>query len=114
MPKHIELKYLHLQGPVESGVITVDKIGTQNNASAILTKFTPQSTLSKHFSKVGLAETGIDEVSIQHLKANLKISAISSSTAEIDVRTPRSRKKMRDDSTAVSSQETPERSEETQ
>eukprot|EP00971_Amphidinium_carterae_P066227 1311592-Amphidinium_carterae.1 len=66
--KHIELKYLHLQD--------------------IPTKFMPQSTLSKHFGKVGLAETSNDEVSIQHLKAKLKISAISSSTAEMDVRTP--------------------------
>eukprot|EP00971_Amphidinium_carterae_P103625 2051667-Amphidinium_carterae.1 len=82
--KHIELKYLHLQGLVESVVITVHKIGTQNNASDILTKFMPQSTLSKHFGEVGLAETGIDEVSIQHLKETLKINAISSSTAEMD------------------------------
>eukprot|EP00971_Amphidinium_carterae_P223393 4432450-Amphidinium_carterae.1 len=95
--KHIELRYLH-----------------QNNASDILTKFMPQSTLSKHFCKVGLAETGIDEVSIQHLKTKLKTSAMSSSTKEIDVRTPRSTRKLGDDSIAVSSQETPERSEETQ
>eukprot|EP00971_Amphidinium_carterae_P080512 1593140-Amphidinium_carterae.1 len=86
--KHIELKYLHLQGSVESGVITVHKIGTQNNASDNLTKFMPHSTLSKHFSKVGLAEASTDEVSIQHLNAKLKINAISSSTAEMDVRTP--------------------------
>eukprot|EP00971_Amphidinium_carterae_P185330 3679791-Amphidinium_carterae.1 len=63
--KHIELKYPHLQGLVESGVIIVHKIGTQNNPSDILTKFMPQSVLSKHFNKVGVAETGIDEVSIQ-------------------------------------------------
>eukprot|EP00971_Amphidinium_carterae_P127209 2520889-Amphidinium_carterae.1 len=49
--KHIELRHLHLQGLVESGVITVHKIGTQNNPSDILTKFMPQSVLSKHFNK---------------------------------------------------------------
>eukprot|EP00971_Amphidinium_carterae_P092642 1835003-Amphidinium_carterae.1 len=55
----------------------------------------PQSILSKHFSKVGLAEIGIDEVSIQHLRMKLKISAISiSSIADMDVRTPKARKKM--------------------
>eukprot|EP00971_Amphidinium_carterae_P151964 3011714-Amphidinium_carterae.1 len=59
--KHIELRYLHLQGLVESGVITIHKIGTQNNPSDIFTKFMPQSLLNKHFNKVGIAETGIDE-----------------------------------------------------
>eukprot|EP00971_Amphidinium_carterae_P349847 6491257-Amphidinium_carterae.3 len=116
--KHIELRYLHLQGLVESrviksGVITVHKIGTQNNPSDILTKFMPQSVLSKHFSKIGIAETGIDEVSTQHLKEKLKISAISSSTAEMDLLTPKSRRRRRmgHDSVGVSSQDTPERSE---
>eukprot|EP00971_Amphidinium_carterae_P344976 6485681-Amphidinium_carterae.1 len=110
--KHIELKYLHLQGLVESRsrVITVHKIGTQSNPSDVLTNFMPQSVLSKHFSKIGVAKTGIDEVSIQHLKEKLKTNAISNSTAEIDVRTPKSRK-MGDDSVGVSSQDTPERSE---
>eukprot|EP00971_Amphidinium_carterae_P162144 3214134-Amphidinium_carterae.2 len=95
------------QGLVESGVITVHKLGTQNNPSDILAKFMPQSTLSKHFSKVGLAEISTDEVSIQHLR----VSAISSSsTAELDVRNPKS-SKFKYYSVAVSSQETPERSE---
>eukprot|EP00971_Amphidinium_carterae_P102867 2036243-Amphidinium_carterae.2 len=60
----------------------------------------------KHFNKVGIAETGIDEVSIQHLKEKLKIGAVSSSTSELDVRTPKSRGKMTDDSLGVSCQET--------
>eukprot|EP00971_Amphidinium_carterae_P085477 1691085-Amphidinium_carterae.1 len=64
----------------------------------------PQSVLSKHFNKVGIAETGIDEVSIQHFKQKLKISAISSSTEEVYVRTPKSRRKMKDNSPGVSSQ----------
>eukprot|EP00971_Amphidinium_carterae_P261257 5182928-Amphidinium_carterae.1 len=49
------------QGLVESGVITVHKISTLNNRSDVLTKFMPQSVLSKHFNKIGIAETGIDE-----------------------------------------------------
>eukprot|EP00971_Amphidinium_carterae_P004368 87407-Amphidinium_carterae.2 len=95
---------LHVHTDSASGKamrLTVHKIGTQNNSVDILTKFMPQSTLSKHFSKVGLAEIGIDEVSIQHLRTELKISATSSSsTADVDVRTPKS--------------ETPERSQQTQ
>eukprot|EP00971_Amphidinium_carterae_P108906 2156641-Amphidinium_carterae.1 len=87
--KQIELRYLHLQGLVKSGVITEHKIGTQNNPSDIVTKFMPQSTLSKHFRKVGLAEIDIGEVSIQHLRV-------------------KPRKRMEDDSAPVSSQETPE------
>eukprot|EP00971_Amphidinium_carterae_P206308 4093888-Amphidinium_carterae.1 len=71
----------------------------------------PQSVLGKHFSKIGVAKTGIDEVSIQHLKEKLKINAINSSTVEMDVRTPKSRRRMGDDSAGVSSQDTPERSE---
>eukprot|EP00971_Amphidinium_carterae_P117601 2329880-Amphidinium_carterae.2 len=35
-----------------------------------------QESSQCNFSKVGLAEIGIDEVSIQHLKTKLKISAI--------------------------------------
>eukprot|EP00971_Amphidinium_carterae_P197612 3922073-Amphidinium_carterae.1 len=101
--KDIEFRYLHFQRLVASGVITVHKIGNNNNPSDILAKFMTQSVLSRHFIKIGVAETGIDEVSIQHLKEKLKISAISSSTAEMDVRTPKSRRRMKDDSVGVSS-----------
>eukprot|EP00971_Amphidinium_carterae_P008830 174222-Amphidinium_carterae.1 len=101
--KHIELRYLHLQGLVESGVITVHKIGTFNNPSDIFTKFMPQASLIRHVSKVGIAEVGIDEVSIHHLRVKLNVNALSSSsTADIDVRTPKSRKKCKDDSVGVS------------
>eukprot|EP00971_Amphidinium_carterae_P269928 5354941-Amphidinium_carterae.1 len=62
----------------------------------------PRSVISKHFIKIGIAETSVDEVSIQHLKEKLKINAISSSTAEMDVRTPKSRRRMGDDSVGVS------------
>eukprot|EP00971_Amphidinium_carterae_P216375 4294973-Amphidinium_carterae.2 len=82
--KHIELRYLHLQGLVESGVNTVYQIGTLNNPSNILTKFMPQASLTKHFSKVGIAEVGIDEVSIL--------------TSGPSSRTPKSKKKCKDDS----------------
>eukprot|EP00971_Amphidinium_carterae_P044762 880512-Amphidinium_carterae.1 len=104
--KHIELRYLHLQGLVESGVITVHKISTLCNMSDVLTKFMPQFTLSKHFNKIGIAETGIDEVSIQQIRQKLKVSAITcSSTPEVDPRSPpKSRKKSQKDSGASSSQ----------
>eukprot|EP00971_Amphidinium_carterae_P223684 4438370-Amphidinium_carterae.1 len=61
-PKHMGLRYIHLQDLVESRVITVHNIGTLNNPSDIFTKFMPQSTLTKHFSKVGIAEVALDEV----------------------------------------------------
>eukprot|EP00971_Amphidinium_carterae_P349203 6490894-Amphidinium_carterae.3 len=106
--------HLHTDSASESGVITVHKIGTLNNPSDIVTKFMPQASLTKHFSKVGIAEVGIDEVSIHHLRVKLKVNALSSSpTADIDVRSPKSRKKCKDDSVGVSSQETPERAENT-
>eukprot|EP00971_Amphidinium_carterae_P102187 2022893-Amphidinium_carterae.1 len=65
-----------------------------------------QSVLSKHFNKIGVEKTGSDEVSIQHLKEKLKNNAINNSTSELDVRTPKSRRKMTDESPGVSSQET--------
>eukprot|EP00971_Amphidinium_carterae_P213755 4242057-Amphidinium_carterae.1 len=75
----------------------------------------PQASLSKHFNKIGPAEVGIDEVSIHHLRVKLKVNAISSSsTADLDVRTPKSREKCKEDSVGVSSQATPERSEDSQ
>eukprot|EP00971_Amphidinium_carterae_P097381 1926799-Amphidinium_carterae.3 len=77
----------HFKLHLGQGVIA-DKIGTQNNPSDTLTKLMPQSTLSKHFSKLRPAEIGIDEVSIPHLRVKLKVSAISSSsTPKLDIRT---------------------------
>eukprot|EP00971_Amphidinium_carterae_P245709 4879616-Amphidinium_carterae.1 len=74
-------------------------IGTMNNPSDILTKFMPQTTLTKPFSKVGIAKVALDEVRIQHFKVKLKVNALSSSpTTEIDVKTPKSRKRFKDDS----------------
>eukprot|EP00971_Amphidinium_carterae_P286243 5683508-Amphidinium_carterae.2 len=41
-----------------------------------------QSTLNKRFIKAGLADIGIDEVRTQHLRIQLKVSAINSSCQE--------------------------------
>eukprot|EP00971_Amphidinium_carterae_P352716 6492713-Amphidinium_carterae.2 len=72
--KHIdiEIRYLDLQGLVESGV-------------------------RGHFSKVGLEEIGVDQVSIQHLRIKLSATNSISPTPDLDVRTPESRKTHQDD-----------------
>eukprot|EP00971_Amphidinium_carterae_P285903 5676628-Amphidinium_carterae.1 len=79
---------------VESGVITVPKIGTQNNPSDILTKFMPPSTLNR-------------TVSVKSAFSNFS----SSSTPKLDTKTPKSRKSMKDNSAPVSTQEAPGTSE---
>eukprot|EP00971_Amphidinium_carterae_P141886 2810534-Amphidinium_carterae.4 len=96
--QHIELKYLDLKGLVEAGVITMHKFGTQNNPSDMIHPHQVHATIH--------TQQAFQQVSIQCLRNTL--SAISSSsTPELDVRTPKSREKMSDDSIAVSSQETP-------
>eukprot|EP00971_Amphidinium_carterae_P215227 4271614-Amphidinium_carterae.1 len=44
----IEFKYLHLQDLIESGLITVHKVGIRNKPSDVLTKFMPPSTPIKN------------------------------------------------------------------
>eukprot|EP00971_Amphidinium_carterae_P349082 6490838-Amphidinium_carterae.1 len=55
--QHVQLKYLHLQEPVEQGVITRHKVSSLLNPSDILTKLSPQVTMTKHFVMVKVALT---------------------------------------------------------
>ena len=52
--KHIELKHLWIQDILSDGIMSLEKVGTHNNPSDILTKFVQASVLGNHLPKLNL------------------------------------------------------------
>ena len=52
--KHIELKHLFVQQLVQSGILSIHKVGTLDNLADIFTKYIGAETLRRHLYGVGL------------------------------------------------------------
>ena len=52
--KHIELKHLFVQQLVQSGTLSIHKVGTLDNLADIFTKYIGAETLRRHLYGVGL------------------------------------------------------------
>ena len=61
--KHIDLRYLYMQDLVASGMLTLKKIGTDENVSDLLTKYLSAETTSKHATTLGNSDSGRNFIS---------------------------------------------------
>ena len=52
--KHIDLKYIFIQQLVQSGILSIHKISTQDNPADILTKYVPAEVLNKRLYMAGI------------------------------------------------------------